>query len=158
MTDQTITAYFKADHERLDTLFLQFQSSQKDNPAQAKEYFREFKSGLQRHITWEEELLFPLFEKSTGMSGSGPTIVMRHEHKGLCELLENIHSKVRSGQFDAETESASLVSALGEHNHKEENILYPMIDRLVTDKDRQEIFDKMRQFPERHSCCCEGHV
>lgn len=157
MTEQTITNYFKTDHERLDALFLQFQASQKDNPSKTKEYFREFKSGLERHIFWEEELLFPLFEKAVGMSESGPTTVMRYEHEGLCETLGNIHSKVRSGRFGAEAESAMLMAALSEHNRKEESILYPMIDKAVTEKDRDEIFNKMKSFPEKHSCCCSAH-
>lgn len=157
MTDQTITAYFKADHERLDALFLQFQANQKDNPSKAKEYFREFKSGLERHILWEEELLFPLFEKATGMSGSGPTAVMRYEHEGLYETLRSIHSKVQSGQFNAETESAMLMAVLCEHNRKEESVLYPMIDNLATEKDRETIFEKMKNSPENRSCCCGVH-
>ena len=157
MTDQTITAYFKNDHERLDGLFLQFQASQKDNPSQAKEYFRDFKSGLERHIAWEEELLFPLFEKTTGMSEGGPTAVMRYEHEGLRETLRNIHSKVQSDRFDTQAESVILMAVLCEHNRKEENILYPMIDHMTTAKDREEIFSRMKDFPDKHSCCCGMH-
>ena len=41
------------------------------NEFSKKEAFKEFKLGLQRHIVWEEELLFPIWEEKTGMVEDG---------------------------------------------------------------------------------------
>ena len=61
MSEQnTITAFFEQDHDRLDELFKTFQELKRSDFSKAQEAFKEFKVGLQRHIVWEEDLLFPL--------------------------------------------------------------------------------------------------
>ena len=78
MSEQkTIREFYEQDHDRLDELFKTFQQLKRSDFAKAKEAFKEFKFGLQRHIVWEEDLLFPLWEEKTGMSEGGPTFVMR---------------------------------------------------------------------------------
>ena len=74
---QTITVFFEQDHDRLDELFKTFQQLKRSDFSKAKEAFKEFKVGLQRHIVREEDLLFPLWEKKTGRLEEGPTVVMR---------------------------------------------------------------------------------
>ena len=94
MSEQkTITAFFEQDHDRLDELFKTFQQLKRSDFAKAKEAFKEFKVGLQRHIVWEEDLLFPLWEKKTGRSEEGPTVVMRAEHRQIGQQLEAIHTQ-----------------------------------------------------------------
>jgi hypothetical protein len=80
-TLQSIRTYFAEDHDRLDGLFASFRERKRFNYAEARLFFREFKFGLQRHIVWEEQILFPLFEQKTGMVHNGPTEVMRQEHR-----------------------------------------------------------------------------
>ena len=59
MSEQnTITAFFEQDHDRLDELFKTFQQLKRSDFAKAKEAFAAFKIGLQRHIVWEESILF----------------------------------------------------------------------------------------------------
>ncbi len=94
----SITAYFAADHDRLDALFTEFQTLKRRDPSTAKEKFKGFLKGLTRHIVWEEDVLFPIFERQTGMgSDSGPTAVMRMEHRQIKGHLDAIHDKVRVG-------------------------------------------------------------
>ncbi|MEY4704226.1 MAG: hypothetical protein RL042_422, partial [Nitrospirota bacterium] len=74
MSEQkTISAFFGQDHDRLDELLKAFQQLKRLDFAKAKEAFKEFKFGLQRHIVWEEDLLFPIWEEKTGMAEGGPT-------------------------------------------------------------------------------------
>jgi regulator of cell morphogenesis and NO signaling len=153
---QTISQYFEADHDRLDELFKSFQSFKRQDFAKAKPFFREFKFGLQRHIVWEEEILFPLFEEKSGMRQGGPTEVMRTEHRQIGERLEAIHEKVKVADPNTDEEEEELLLAvLSVHNMKEENILYPMIDRTATEEDRTIVFQKMESLPEeRYAHCC----
>ena len=72
-----VSEFFGQDHDRLDELFKTFQKFKRSDFAKAKEAFKEFKFGLQRHIVWEEDILFPLWEEKTGVSDGGPTFVMR---------------------------------------------------------------------------------
>ncbi len=155
MSEVGIREYFQQDHNRLDALFVKFQQCKRSDPGQAKEYFKEFKFGLQRHIVWEEDILFPCFERKAEMGRPGPTDVMRMEHREIKGFLESIHEKVKTGDPESDAEEAQLLSLLGQHNLKEENILYPGIDHLIDADERTAIFEQMEEIPaERYEHCC----
>jgi iron-sulfur cluster repair protein YtfE (RIC family) len=158
ISTQSIQAAFAADHDRLDSCLLRFQAMKRSNFADAREYFKEFKFGLQRHITWEEQILFPRFEAKTGSYGAGPTEVMRREHRRIGALLEAIHQKVRRTDPESDKEERDLLEVLAAHNQKEENVLYPILDRLLSDAEKAEVFEAMEKLPpEAYKTCCGGH-
>lgn len=152
---ETITDYFEQDHDRLDGLFKNFQNYKHSNYLRAKEYFVQFKFGLQRHIIWEEEVLFPLFEEKTGIDDCGPTKMMQNDHRQIGELLEAIHRKVQKSDPESDMEERMLVGLLGLHNQKEEKILYPAIDRMTNAEEKHTVFSKIQNIPpERYEKCC----
>lgn len=152
----TITQHYAEDHDRLDALFTSFQQLKRVDYPNAKLNFREFKFGLQRHIIWEEEILFPHFERITGMSGGGPTEVMRQEHRQILDSLELLHAKVRVQDPDSDQEESILLGVLASHNQKEEMILYPTIDRLLGEQETAGVFAAMKNVPEeRYRVCCK---
>ena len=159
MSEQkTITAFYEQDHDRLDELFKTFQRLKRSDFAKAKEAFKEFKFGLQRHIVWEEDILFPLWEKETGISEGGATSVMRTEHRQIGQHLEAIHQKVVDQNPDSDQEEQELLNLLGSHNMKEERVLYPGIDRVTSTEDRETVFRNMNNIPEeRYKLCCGQH-
>jgi regulator of cell morphogenesis and NO signaling len=155
MNEPNITSYYETDHDRLDELFKEFQRLKRTDFRKAKESFREFKSGLQRHIIWEEEILFPLFEQKTGIVNGGPTEIMRKEHRLIGKFLEEIHEKVKQQNPDSDQEEQQLLNTLFLHNQKEERILYPSIDRSLTDAELSGVFVTMKTIPqERYNSCC----
>lgn len=143
MTETTISTYYADDHDRLDGLFGQFQSTKGNDPTRALEMFEEFSAGLERHIVWEEDILFPLFEAHTGMCDAGPTAVMRHEHRLIRQFLDVIGRRLRQGDTATDTDEAGLLTILGEHNFKEEHVLYPAIDQLLSARERDDVFVRM---------------
>ena len=150
-----ITNFMQQDHGRLDRLFKDFQSAKSRDAAKAKECFSEFKRGLQRHIVWEEEFLFPRFEERTGAGNGGPTAVMRLEHRRLKELLEGIHDRVAAGKTDTDEYERELKDVLLVHNTKEESILYPGIDGCVSETEAAALITAMQALPaERYAHCC----
>ena len=159
MSEQkTICEFYEQDHDRLDELFKTFQKMKRSDFAKAKEAFKAFKFGLQRHIVWEEDLLFPLWEKETGMSEGGATSVMRAEHRQIGQQLEAIHGKVAEQNPDSDQEEQALVDLLGSHNLKEERVLYPAIDQLTSAEERETVFLNMNDIPEeRYQLCCGQH-
>ena len=159
MSEQkTISVFYEEDHDRLDDLFKTFQRLKRSDFAKAKEAFKEFKVGLQRHIVWEEDLLFPLWEEKTGMSDGGPTFVMRNEHRQIGQHLEAIHDKVAEQNPDSGQEEQAILNILGSHNVKEERVLYPAIDQVTTQEERETIFRNMKNIPEdRYKVCCGQH-
>ena len=155
---KTITEFFEQDHDRLDELFKTFQQSKRSDFPKAKDAFKEFKFGLQRHIVWEEDLLFPIWEQKTGMSDSGPTPVMRNEHRQIGQQLEAIHQKVADQNPDSDQEEQALLDLLGSHNRKEERALYPAIDKVTSPEERETVFESMKSIPEeRYKLCCGQH-
>jgi iron-sulfur cluster repair protein YtfE (RIC family) len=154
----TITEFYEQDHDRLDELFKTFQRLKQSDFAKAKEAFEEFKFGLQRHIVWEEDVLFPLWEKETGISEGGATSVMRTEHRQIGQQLEAIHQKVADQNPDSDQEEQALLNLLGSHNMKEERVLYPGIDRVTSAKVREAVFQNMKNIPEeRYNLSCGQH-
>lgn len=150
-----ITTYYEADHDRLDELFRQYQQTKRVDFPKAKDCFKQFRFGLQRHIVWEEEILFPLFEQKTGIQHGGPTDVMRSEHLIIKKYLEDIHDKVRVQNPETDIEEQAMLEVLSAHNQKEEMILYPAIDHSVTSEERGKVFTSMENTPEEryHECC-----
>lgn len=154
---KTITQYFEADHNRLDAIFKQFQKKKYESMAEARTYFKAFNNGLKRHIIWEEDVLFPMFEAKSGLREGGPTFVMREEHRRLGAYLERIHEKVRRADASSEDDEELLLEILEGHNLKEEQVLYPALDQMVTEEETAEIFLAMENIPaERYQTCCGG--
>lgn len=106
---KTITEFYEKDYDELDALFKTVQTLKRSDFAKAKEAFEAFKFGLQRHIVREEDLLFPLWEKKTGRSEEGPTVVMRVEHRQIKQQLEAIHGKVAEQNPDSDKEEQALL-------------------------------------------------
>jgi regulator of cell morphogenesis and NO signaling len=148
MNNQTVSSYYEADHDRLDGLFKTYQQLKRTDFAKAKESFNEFRIGLRRHIVWEEEILFPLFEQKTGLFNQGPTEVMRMEHSLIKKYLEAIHDRVKVDNPDTDADEALLLNTLLMHNEKEERILYPAIDRTTNNGERNGVFEAMQNIPE----------
>jgi len=155
MSESTVQVSLAHDHDRLDQLLERYRQLKRVDFAKAKQAFREFKFGLQRHIISEETIFFPLFEDKTGMREHGPTAVMRAEHREIGRRLEALHDKVRCQDMDSEREEEALLQALFAHNQKEENVLYPAIDRLSSAEEKADALRKMQDLPEeayRHCC------
>lgn len=152
---KAITDFMGQDHDRLDGLFREFQAMKGSDVGKAKHFFSEFKQGLQRHIVWEEEILFPLFEHRTGMEDRGPTAVMRMEHRQIKGFLEQIHDRIAKGEMNTDEFERGLLDVLVAHNRKEETILYPWIDQSLSAQEAEETLAKMREVPEEryHHCC-----
>jgi len=156
MSDPTISATFDEDHDRLDALFKSFQTLKRQDFAKAKSAFLAFKVGLQRHVVWEEDVLFPLWEKKTGMIEGGPTFVMRREHREIGDSLEAIHRKVQAQDPESDREEQALLDLLERHNTTEEQVLYPAIDRVTSEEERETVFQNMKNIPEDRYKACFG--
>jgi len=140
MQTQSVTHFYGEDHERLDELFHRFQSLKGASLREALDNFKQFSDGLLQHIAWEEQILFPAFEQRTGMHSGGPTAAMRREHQQIQSLLGLISLELQRGEIATDGEETELRSVLSAHNLKEEHILYPAIDQMLSEPERSDIF------------------
>lgn len=136
------------DHDRLDALEEEaFKKRGEGDLRSARDLYAVFAAGLRRHIGFEEEILFPAFEETSGMPPTaGPTAVMRAEHREIEELIGKIEAGI--GEKDAPVEEwrRSLHLVLGEHNLKEEGILYPSTDQLLGPDKADELVGRIQRF------------
>jgi uncharacterized protein (DUF2249 family)/hemerythrin-like domain-containing protein len=143
---RTVNEALSWDHDRLDDLESRaFAARDRGDFAEAKACYAVFAFGLRRHIRFEEELLFPEFESRIGLSPSmGPTAVMRDEHREILECLGRIERGIGESNSDLESVRHALHSVLGNHNLKEENIVYPETDRALTPVERDALVARIQ--------------
>ncbi|WNO11533.1 hemerythrin domain-containing protein [Teredinibacter sp. KSP-S5-2] len=135
-----ISHYFDADHNRLEHLLNQFIVLLEKDKSRAIMYFGVFEKGLHKHVTWEEEVLFPWFEKLSGNGSNGPTHVMYYEHGLIKESISEIKRKLDDDNMNIKSNIQNLLSIVQQHHQKEEKIFYPMLDKLCDEEATSEIF------------------
>lgn len=148
---RTVTDFLQTDHRRLDGLWEEYQRGLRSgNLAEAQTRFAEFALGLRRHIRMEENVLFPAFEERSGMRGMGPTAVMRSEHREIQALLEGIMGALAGAGDSAaapravQEQAEALYALLQSHDDKEESVLYPMSDRMLGERERDDLVREMQ--------------
>lgn len=99
---------------------------------------------LKAHNESEEIHLFPLLERHLP-PGFGPTQTMRMEHRQIWATTEALVDALAMvppedpGQVEAD--ALSLVAQLGAHIRKEDQVLYPLAERLLADAELAELAD-----------------
>ncbi len=127
-----ILEFMRDDHRVCDELFVAAENALTDKKTEeAKKLYEEFYVLTNHHFDMEEQQLFITFEKRTGMMG-GPTQMMRYEHQQLRSQMESMLHAIREGRNDDFFGiGESFMIMLQQHNMKEEQMLYPMIDRAL---------------------------
>ncbi len=140
----TILEFMSVDHDRLDNKIRMYGTEKLVDIERAENIFLFFKSELERHIIWEEDILFPVFERKTSNKDAGPTSVMRMEHIQIKDHLQKIQRKLHAKKIqDPCEEEVALFKLLESHNQKEENILYPGIDNLTNEQEKEQMIKQM---------------
>ena len=92
--------------------------------------YKDFQDETLNHFAMEEQFLFPLFEEKGGMSG--PTQMMRMEHDQARMIFDKIDTTLKQKDSDRFFGlSDSLMILLQQHNAKEEQMLYTMMQNLL---------------------------
>ncbi len=146
---RTVSECLEVDHRRLDAIVEEVEAKVDDGDfGAARALFAEFVCGLDRHIDFEEEILFSYFEGKTGMRGAGPTVVMRQEHVQIREKMAAVtRALVAEKQEDFSWALRELVDVLGAHNQKEEGMLYPMTDTEAgSERERDDLVRRLQAF------------
>lgn len=139
------------DHDRIDA-FEQgaFAARTAGDFEAARALFDRFARGLFRHIGFEEDLLFPALESAAGLSPHvGPTAVMRAEHVEIRAAVQLLRDAIGDPSVDPTPLRHRLHGALGPHNEKEERILYPMADRVLSGPGLDELVAAIQAYEAR---------
>lgn len=127
-----ITELLAAEHRSCDEIFTVTEASaQAGDLRRCREDFKHFQSVMGLHFRKEEEELFPAFEQRSG-NAIGPTRVMRLEHQQMRETLTEMRELlVKADLAGFLGQAEMLLILMQQHNIKEEQILYPMCDRIL---------------------------
>lgn len=129
----SISQTMTEDHRRCDRLLALTETSVSGADWQAiAQEASVFREAMERHFRFEEETLFPRLEAQAPMA-AGPTGVMRMEHEQMRRMLDELADAVqgrRKGDLLGILETLHML--IQQHNAKEEAILYPMADNVLS--------------------------
>lgn len=130
---ESINDYMMKDHRLCDSIFERAeQAAASSDFATLEREAGNFLRRIATHIEMEEHVLFPAFERKTGMGEGGPSATMRNEHRRMEELFEQMRSAIASQDAAAYREASSTLNELlTQHNQKEESMMYPMVEDAV---------------------------
>ena len=129
-----IKEFMSQDHKDCDLLFATAENAvSKGDWETAAQAFDEFVRAMERHLGVEEAELFPAFEEETGVV-TGPTEMMRMEHDQMRVLFAEMRDALEKQQGNDYLGIAdTLLILMQQHNIKEEQILYNMMDQRLSE-------------------------
>ncbi|MDN5794954.1 MAG: hemerythrin domain-containing protein [Intrasporangium sp.] len=127
-----MSALMEREHHEIDQAIEHFVAGLSEGKLRHKDLAR---AGdlLKRHIYVEEELIFPTL-RAKGMLA--PVLVMLREHGEIWRTLDALDLEVGPGTAAewVPDRCHQLLRQLETHNGKEEPIIYPQADALLTDE------------------------
>jgi regulator of cell morphogenesis and NO signaling len=111
-----------------------------------REKVKQFMEQLEPHSEREEGALFPLMAKYIGKE-SGPIAVMEYEHEMAKKYLRTFKEETSQLSKPLKKEEATVMAnhvvqaylILTEHFMKEENVLFPMAEKLLSKEEKEEL-------------------
>lgn len=140
MQPTNIVSLFVEDHERIALLLKDFNKSQNKKSKKAAAAFQQLSKDLIRHFH-QEEILYSKYRYNTGTVI--PVIqTVRKEHEIILKRIEKIKNSLNKGSTNID---ATRLSSLFERHKNIENILlYPELDRVLSDTEKEEVYWKIR--------------
>ena len=140
-----ISEFLTGDHRECDGVFTVAEGAvSKGNWDEARQEMEKFSNTFFRHLSMEEDVLFPFLEEKMG-GPVGPTMVMRSEHQQMRSLVEEMIVAAQDNDPDAFlSASETLMILIQQHNMKEEQILYPMCDEALAEEE-DGVIEKMQE-------------
>ncbi len=128
-----LVEHFTRDHRDCDAVWAEVEEAgEAGDRARAEAAWKRFDAAMRAHLGHEEEVLFPAFETATGMTRGGPTFVMRGEHEQMRALLGRMQAAAERGDLrELLDQGDTLLILIGQHNQKEEGMLYPLAERAL---------------------------
>jgi iron-sulfur cluster repair protein YtfE (RIC family) len=126
------------DHVRLDGLFRNLRRSVENRDPGSEAVRKEFEGRLLRHMTWEEETLFPALRAADDRYPGKKIESLVIDHARIRERLQDLASDIGATEWTGANRSVEDLWVLLEgHNRDEEKGVYTDADRLISESDRR---------------------
>ena len=134
--DDSLTALLEHEHHQIDAGIEAFLEGLAQGEVREQDLTRAVDE-LRRHIYLEEELLFPSL-RAAGMIPA--VLVMLREHGEIWRTLDALSATDHQSDADGARERCQhLLQQLGTHNAKEEPIVYPQGDAVLTEQAKRDL-------------------
>jgi iron-sulfur cluster repair protein YtfE (RIC family) len=149
-----LSAALEREHEEIDAGLEQMQAGIEQGEVLVEPFARAA-AALRRHIYLEEEFLF---QPLRGGGLVAPVLVMVREHGEIWRALDAIEAQLAetAAPNDVNEAVAVLLGLLGEHNVKEERILYPVIDQVVVGENAEQMRERLENVVLPTGWTCEA--
>jgi len=105
------------------------------------------------HHGKEEDRLFQLMARQGFSRNSGPIAVMLQEHdlgrsfvKAMADAIEKYKDGDASSKRDIAENAREYTNLLRQHIYKEDNVLYPLADGTLLEKDQKNLLEEFEEF------------
>ncbi|MEK8089708.1 hemerythrin domain-containing protein [Thermithiobacillus plumbiphilus] len=131
---ETLSQIFTEHHHLLDRLFDAARASIKGGDWMlAEPEFQHFRREIEKHMAVEESYLFPAMTAGADAQDIALVEILRKGHQDLRSFFEEILEAILSHDAEEALALMDTVSIiLEQHDKREEDELYPAVDRLFT--------------------------
>jgi hemerythrin-like domain-containing protein len=147
-------------HSVLDELFLGHQRALlRFDLAKAANMLKAYERTLASHMADEEELLLPIYAKKNKFPLSAAPKIFFDDHKKMRSFIDLFGKTIADLESEPDVElvvlslldrEAFYLRLSSHHDRREGNFLYPILDNLLSKKERQDILNKIRLRGETH--------
>lgn len=102
-----------------------------------------FQMALAVHSKREEDWLFPMLAGHIGRE-MGPIAVMEYEHEMAKDHLQLCRQTYETNMDDALNHLLVSFEILNQHFFKEENVLFPMAQQLLSEAEKEQLLEMFR--------------
>jgi hemerythrin-like domain-containing protein len=144
-------------HRRLDDLFLEHQRALlRLNLERAADLLDQYERDLLAHIRDEEILMMPLYQQRATAPVGGAAEIFFGEHEKLRQFLVLFRAELEKLKWvdDLERGVLFLIDSqhlfkrlLVHHDTREKKMLYPLLDEVTTEAERQTLFAGLELAP-----------
>ena len=148
-------------HQHLDELFLEHQRGLiRLDLDRADAALDEYAAELLQHIRDEESLMLPLYSERVTAPVGGTAEIFLGEHEKLRRFLELFKEEIEKirAMDDVERGVLFLIDSqhlfkrlLVHHDNREKKMLYPLLDEVTTEAERESLFAQLELSSELHS-------
>ena len=141
-------------HQWLDELFLAHQTALLSlNLAEARQWLNLYETNLLLHIKDEDERLIPLYGARASEIPGGAVEFFSGEHKKIRrflaefdEMLQQLRNRkklqLKHGVIQLLDREGMYKGLLAHHHAREHNVLYPWLDWLTSEAERQQLLEQ----------------
>ena len=140
-TEYTISELMARDHERLMGLFNDFKHTKDKDIKQASKIFSKFHNELMNHEMVEDRIIKSVFgkkgkEKNENLLPIAQSLEM--DHVKIMNLMSNISGAIKNKKA---IDTSDFYLTLQKHRNIEDMLLYPELDRVLSEKEKLTIFE-----------------